>query len=77
MNKFFLLSISSPMKMNNKTIAKSDKSKINKLKNCGGEVIEMANKEPKVKYFILLFNKWAWQDSNLRPTDYESVALTN
>ena len=77
MNKFFLLSISSPMKMNNETIDKSDKSKINKLKNCGGEVIEMANNEPKVKYFNLLFNKWAWQDSNLRPTDYESVALTN
>ena len=26
--------------------------------------------------FINLF-KWARQDSNLRPTDYESVALTN
>ena len=27
--------------------------------------------------FNIFFAKWARQDSNLRPTDYESVALTN
>ena len=44
--------------------------------NSGGEVIDTVNKEPNINN-INLFLKWAWQDSNLRPTDYESVALTN
>ena len=44
--------------------------------NSGGEVIDTVNKEPNINNTNLFF-KWAWQDSNLRPTDYESVALTN
>jgi hypothetical protein len=28
-------------------------------------------------FAALSFDKWAQQDSNLRPADYESAALTN
>ena len=55
---------------------KSEKFNPKKFKNCGGEVIDKVKSVPINNNIALLF-KWAWQDSNLRPTDYESVALTN
>ena len=30
-----------------------------------------------IRLIIVYYSLWARQDSNLRPTDYESVALTN
>ena len=43
--------------------------------------VENARRVPKRKIAIsesiIFLYKWARQDSNLRPTDYESVALTN
>ena len=57
-------------------IDSSERSKIKKLKNSGGEVKDIASNVPNTKFVTFSF-KWAWQDSNLRPTDYESVALTN
>ena len=54
----------------------SDKSKNNNEYIFAGIKNEQKNKLPPTKYFISVL-KWAWQDSNLRPTDYESVALTN
>ena len=46
------------------------------LKNPGGDIKETETREPNKNIPSFSF-KWAWQDSNLRPTDYESVALTN
>ena len=59
-----------------KIIVISEKLNPSIFKNSGGEVIERAINDPKNNK-VNLFFKWAWQDSNLRPTDYESVALTN
>ncbi len=63
-------------KTKSNTIVRSERSKIKRFMNCGGEVKDTTNNEPSVKFLTFSF-KWAWQDSNLRPTDYESVALTN
>ncbi len=41
----------------------------------GGTNNEDKIKNPTIETLFLI--KWARQDSNLRPTDYESVALTN
>ena len=57
-------------------IKKSENSIKFSLKKPGGEIKETATREPKKIKYNFSF-KWAWQDSNLRPTDYESVALTN
>ena len=46
------------------------------LRNPGGDIKETETREPNKNIPNFSF-KWAWQDSNLRPTDYESVALTN
>ena len=47
----------------------------------GSIKVEKDIKKPTVNInlseFNIFFAKWARQDSNLRPTDYESVALTN
>ena len=47
----------------------------------GSIKVEKAIRKPKINInlseFNIFFAKWARQDSNLRPTDYESVALTN
>ena len=56
--------------------ARSEKFNPKKFKNWGGEVIDKVKRVP-ININIALLFKWAWQDSNLRPTDYESVALTN
>ena len=59
----------------------SENSNIDNLPILGGIIKERPSKLPinlKLIFLsIVLLNKWAWQDSNLRPTDYESVALTN
>ena len=60
----------------NMIIKKSENSIISNLRKPGGETKETEIMEPKVNNFNFAL-KWAWQDSNLRPTDYESVALTN
>ena len=57
-------------------IRKSESSIKLSLRNPGGEIKESETREPNKNIFSFSF-KWAWQDSNLRPTDYESVALTN
>ena len=57
-------------------IKKSENSMKFNLKKPGGEIKETAARKPKKNKYNFSF-KWAWQDSNLRPTDYESVALTN
>ena len=71
------------IKITNRTNkGKSFKFKPKKLnRNSVGITNESAKKVPicfvdKTKLLLTLF-KWARQDSNLRPTDYESVALTN
>ena len=47
----------------------------------GSIKVEEAIRNPTINInlseFNIFFAKWARQDSNLRPTDYESVALTN
>ena len=47
----------------------------------GSTKVEEAIRNPttniNLSEFNIFFAKWARQDSNLRPTDYESVALTN
>ena len=59
----------------------SENSNIDNFPILGGIIKERHSKPPinlKLIFLsILPLNKWAWQDSNLRPTDYESVALTN
>ena len=61
--------------MSSKLIPKKSNPKLGRIK------VDRASKIPKNKIsfseFNIFFNKWARQDSNLRPTDYESVALTN
>ena len=57
-------------------IRKSENSIKLSLRNPGGDIKESETREPNKNIFSFSF-KWAWQDSNLRPTDYESVALTN
>ena len=62
---------------NEKTrIRKSESSKKLNLRYPGGDIKEIETSKPNKKIYTFSF-KWAWQDSNLRPTDYESVALTN
>ena len=60
----------------NKIIKKSENSIISNLRKLGGETKETEIIAPKINNFNFALT-WAWQDSNLRPTDYESVALTN
>ena len=57
-------------------IRKSENSIKLSLRNPGGDIKESETREPNKNIFSFSF-KWAWHDSNLRPTDYESVALTN
>ena len=58
-----------------KLIPNIPKPKLGRIK------VEKATSNPIVNInlseFNIFFSKWARQDSNLRPTDYESVALTN
>ena len=61
---------------NKKIIGISEYSNKNIFPIPGGIIKERANSAPDINRVTFL-TKWAWQDSNLRPTDYESVALTN
>ena len=71
---FFKKSINKKIK--NKKTKKSENSIMLKRKKPGGDIKDIETREPNKNKFTFSF-KWAWQDSNLRPTDYESVALTN
>ena len=61
---------------NKKIVVISEYSSIYNFPILGGIISERAKSAPENSN-IIFFTKWDWQDSNLRPTDYESVALTN
>ena len=74
--KSFFLNKSKETNTEKIKIIKSESSIKFNLRTPGGKTNVDATKVPKRNRLTLTF-KWAWQDSNLRPTDYESVALTN